>query len=148
MCVQREIVVEDLTTSLGQSIQLLFLTITHIHTHTHIHTNREKVGKWFIQLCGTTPCMVNGAEEIRATIEKHLGIKEGETTKDGLFTLREVECMGSCANAPMVQLNDDYYVRFLLFVCECGVCFTFCMYTQTFSLIHIHTHHTINNRNA
>ncbi|EWM30264.1 nadh dehydrogenase [Nannochloropsis gaditana] len=71
--------------------------------------NREKVGKYFIQLCGTTPCMVNGAEEIRATIEKHLGIKEGETSKDGLFTLREVECLGSCANAPMVQLNDDYY---------------------------------------
>lgn len=78
---------------------------------THISQNREKVGKWFIQLCGTTPCMVNGAEEIRATIEKHLGIKEGETTKDGLFTLREVECLGSCANAPMIQLNDDYYVR-------------------------------------
>lgn len=68
------------------------------------------MGKYFIQLCGTTPCMVNGAEEIRATIEKHLGIKEGETSKDGLFTLREVECLGSCANAPMVQLNDDYYV--------------------------------------
>ena len=71
--------------------------------------NREKVGKYFIQLCGTTPCMVCGSEEIKKTIEDHLGIKEGETTKDGLFTLREVECLGSCANAPMVQLNDDYY---------------------------------------
>lgn len=71
--------------------------------------NREKVGKYFIQLCGTTPCMICGSEEIKQTIEKHLGIKEGETTKDGLFTLREVECLGSCANAPMVQLNDDYY---------------------------------------
>eukprot|EP01036_Dinobryon_divergens_P031493 gene31495-40900_t len=48
-------------------------------------------------------------EKIKQTIEKHLGIHEGETTPDGLFTLREVECMGSCANAPMVQLNDDYY---------------------------------------
>lgn len=71
--------------------------------------NREKVGKYFIQLCGTTPCMVCGSEEIKKTIEDHLHIKEGETTKDGLFTLREVECLGSCANAPMVQLNDDYY---------------------------------------
>lgn len=71
--------------------------------------NREKVGKYFIQLCGTTPCMVNGSEDIKKTIEKHLGIKEGETTKDGMFTLREVECLGSCANAPMVQMNDDYY---------------------------------------
>ena len=71
--------------------------------------NREKVGKFFIQLCGTTPCMVCGSEDIKRTIEKHLGIKEGETTPDGLFTLREVECMGACANAPMFQLNDDYF---------------------------------------
>lgn len=71
--------------------------------------NREKVGKYFIQLCGTTPCMICGSEHIKKTIEDHLGIKEGQTTSDGLFTLREVECLGSCANAPMVQLNDDYY---------------------------------------
>jgi len=71
--------------------------------------NREKIGKYFIQLCGTTPCMICGSEQIKKTIENHLHIKEGETTKDGLFTLREVECLGSCANAPMVQLNDDYY---------------------------------------
>jgi NADH dehydrogenase (ubiquinone) flavoprotein 2 len=68
-----------------------------------------QVGKYFIQLCGTTPCMICGSEDIKRTIEQHLGIKEGETTPDGLFTLREVECLGSCANAPMVQLNDDYY---------------------------------------
>eukprot|EP01035_Chromulina_nebulosa_P019066 gene19066-24888_t len=48
-------------------------------------------------------------EEIKKTIEKYLNIVEGQTTKDGLFTLREVECLGSCANAPMIQLNDDYY---------------------------------------
>eukprot|EP01033_Poteriospumella_lacustris_P001212 gene1212-879_t len=71
--------------------------------------NRTKVGKYFIQLCGTTPCMICGSEEIKKTIEDHLHMKEGETTPDGMFTLREVECMGTCANAPMVQLNDDYY---------------------------------------
>lgn len=71
--------------------------------------NRQKVGKYFIQLCGTTPCMICGSEDIKKTIENHLGIKNGETTKDGLFTLLEVECLGACANAPMVQLNDDYY---------------------------------------
>ena len=71
--------------------------------------NRTPVGKYFIQLCGTTPCMVNGAEKIRSTIENHLGIHEGETTSDGLFTLREVECLGACCNAPMVQINDDFY---------------------------------------
>lgn len=71
--------------------------------------NRTKVGKYFIQLCGTTPCMICGSEDIKRTIEKHLGIKNGGTTKDGMFTLLEVECLGACANAPMIQLNDDYY---------------------------------------
>mmetsp|Transcript_49252 Transcript_49252/g.148253 ORF Transcript_49252/g.148253 Transcript_49252/m.148253 type:complete len:173 (-) Transcript_49252:464-982(-) len=71
--------------------------------------NRTKVGKYFLQLCGTTPCMICGSEDIKKTIENHLGIKNGETTKDGLFTLLEVECLGACANAPMIQMNDDYY---------------------------------------
>lgn len=71
--------------------------------------NRERVGKWFIQLCGTTPCMVCGAQDIKKAIEAYLGIKCGETTKDGQFTLIEVECLGACSNAPMVQINDDFY---------------------------------------
>ena len=71
--------------------------------------NRERVGKYFIQLCGTTPCMVNGSEEIKATICKFAGIEDGGTSADGLFTLKEVECLGACANAPMVQINDDFY---------------------------------------
>lgn len=71
----------------------------------------EKVGKFFIQLCGTTPCMLCGSEEIMQTIQKELGIKDGETTKDGMFTLLQVECLGACANAPMVQINDDYFVE-------------------------------------
>jgi NADH dehydrogenase (ubiquinone) flavoprotein 2 len=71
--------------------------------------NRNPVGKYFIQLCGTTPCMICGSEDIKGAIEEHLGIKNGETTADGLFTLLEVECLGACANAPMIQLNDDYY---------------------------------------
>merc|ERR1712226_664240 len=53
--------------------------------------------------------MICGSEEIKMIIEKNLGIKNGETTEDGLFTLLEVECLGSCSNAPMLQLNDDYY---------------------------------------
>ena len=65
--------------------------------------NREPVGKYFIQLCGTTPCMACGSELILSTIEKHLGITSGHTTKDKMFTLLEVECLGACVNAPMVQ---------------------------------------------
>jgi len=70
----------------------------------------EKVGKFFIQLCGTTPCMLCGSEEIMQTVQKELGIKDGETTKDGMFSLLQVECLGACANAPMMQIHDDYFV--------------------------------------
>ena len=70
----------------------------------------EKVGMVFIQLCGTTPCMLCGSEEIMQTVQKELGIKDGETTKDGMFSLLQVECLGACANAPMMQINDDYFV--------------------------------------
>ncbi|KAK6746869.1 hypothetical protein RB195_000237 [Necator americanus] len=71
--------------------------------------NRQPVGKYFLQVCATTPCMLRGAETITETIEKKLGIHVGETTKDGLFTLAEVECLGACVNAPMIQINDDFY---------------------------------------
>ncbi|CAD6199040.1 unnamed protein product [Caenorhabditis auriculariae] len=71
--------------------------------------NRQPVGKYFLQVCATTPCMLRGAETITETIEKKLGIHAGESTADGLFTLAEVECLGACVNAPMVQINDDYY---------------------------------------
>ena len=71
--------------------------------------NREKVGKYFIQLCGTTPCMVCGSEQVKQTIMDYLHIGDGETTPDGQFTLLEVECLGACVNAPMVQVNDDFY---------------------------------------
>ncbi|KAM7541463.1 hypothetical protein Aperf_G00000045385 [Anoplocephala perfoliata] len=73
--------------------------------------NRNPVGKYHVQLCTTTPCMLGGvgSDAILETIEKTLGIKTGETTPDKLFTLSEVECLGACVNAPMMQINDDYY---------------------------------------
>ncbi|CAG8741477.1 16484_t:CDS:2, partial [Gigaspora margarita] len=73
--------------------------------------NREPVGKYFLQLCTTTPCQLCGSMEILKTIEDHLKIKVGETTSDKLFTLVEVECAGACVNAPVLAINDDYYVR-------------------------------------
>ncbi len=60
-------------------------------------------------IVGTTPCMLCGAEDIMGAIESHLGIKSGQTTADGLFSLMEVECLGACVNAPMIQVNDDFY---------------------------------------
>ncbi|KAJ1670685.1 NADH:ubiquinone oxidoreductase 24 [Coemansia sp. RSA 25] len=71
--------------------------------------NRSPVGKYFLQVCTTTPCELCGASKIVQTIEKHLGIKVGETTPDKLFTLVEVECAGACVNAPVISVNDDYF---------------------------------------
>uniref|UniRef100_A0AAA9TE61 NADH dehydrogenase [ubiquinone] flavoprotein 2, mitochondrial n=1 Tax=Bos taurus TaxID=9913 RepID=A0AAA9TE61_BOVIN len=71
--------------------------------------NRKPVGKYHIQVCTTTPCMLRNSDSILEAIQKKLGIKVGETTPDKLFTLIEVECLGACVNAPMVQINDNYY---------------------------------------
>ena len=70
--------------------------------------NLAPVGKFHVQVCGTTPCMLRGSDDILAACAKR-GLKKGRTTADGLFTLTEVECLGACANAPMVQINDDNY---------------------------------------
>eukprot|EP01095_Lingulamoeba_sp_RSL-Kostka_P005791 TRINITY_DN1755_c4_g1_i1.p1 TRINITY_DN1755_c4_g1~~TRINITY_DN1755_c4_g1_i1.p1 ORF type:complete len:253 (+),score=88.10 TRINITY_DN1755_c4_g1_i1:72-830(+) len=70
---------------------------------------REKIGKNLVSVCATTPCMIRGSTGIYESIKNHLNIDYGETTPDGLFTLQEVECLGACVNAPMIQINDDYY---------------------------------------
>jgi len=70
--------------------------------------NLRPVGRFHIQVCGTTPCMLRGSDDLFAAC-KAKGLKKGATTEDGLFTLSEVECLGACANAPMVQINDDNY---------------------------------------
>jgi len=71
--------------------------------------NLAPVGKHFIQVCRTTPCWLRGSDAITETCKRRLGIGLKETTKDKKFTLVEVECLGACANAPMVQINDEYY---------------------------------------
>ncbi|SFR82952.1 NADH-quinone oxidoreductase subunit NuoE [Sphingomonas jatrophae] len=70
--------------------------------------NQAPVGRHLVQVCGTTPCMLRGSDDVMAAC-KNKGLIKGKTTPDGLFTLMEVECMGTCANAPMVQINDDNY---------------------------------------
>jgi NADH-quinone oxidoreductase subunit E len=71
--------------------------------------NLEPVGKYLVQLCTTTPCWLCGSSDVVKACTDHLGVKLGQTTEDGYFTLMEVECLGACSNAPMVQINDDYY---------------------------------------
>ena len=71
--------------------------------------NLSPVGKNVLQVCTTTPCWLRGSDQIYKSCKEKLGINFGETTKDREFTLVEVECLGACANAPVVQINDDYY---------------------------------------
>ncbi|MDF2494447.1 NAD(P)H-dependent oxidoreductase subunit E [Sphingomonas sp.] len=70
--------------------------------------NLAPVGRFHVQVCGTTPCMLRGSDDVLAAC-KNKGLIKGKTTPDGLFTLTEVECMGNCASAPMVQINDDNF---------------------------------------
>jgi NADH-quinone oxidoreductase subunit E len=72
--------------------------------------NTKPVGKYHLQVCTTTPCWLRGSDEVVASCKKISGLSSfGETSEDGLFTLSEVECLGACVNAPILQVNDDYY---------------------------------------
>jgi NADH-quinone oxidoreductase subunit E len=70
--------------------------------------NLAPVGRHYVQVCSTTPCMLAGSDDIKALCHKRIG-EQGRVTSDGLFSWIEVECLGACCNAPMVQINDDYY---------------------------------------
>ncbi len=70
--------------------------------------NLAPVGRYHVQVCGTTPCMLRGSDDVMAACQNK-GLIKGRTTPDGLFTLNEVECMGNCVSAPMMQINDDNY---------------------------------------
>ena len=99
----------------GEAIEyvanLLELAPIRVHEVASFYTmfNLKPVGTHFIQVCRTTPCWLCGSDEITKACLDRLGVGLGETTEDGQFTVVEVECLGACANAPMVQINDDYY---------------------------------------
>ncbi len=71
--------------------------------------NERPVGKFHLQVCCTTPCMIMGSDDIIGYLEKKLGVPRGQTTDDGLFTIAQVECLGSCGTAPMLQVNREKY---------------------------------------
>ena len=71
--------------------------------------NLKPVGKYFLQACTTTPCWLRGSDNMMRCIKDRYGISSGETSDCGRFTLLEVECLGSCVNAPILQVNDDFY---------------------------------------
>ncbi len=71
--------------------------------------NLEPIGEHHVQVCTSLPCWLRGSDGVVAACRKNLGVDFGETTADGKFTLSEVECLGACVNAPMMQIDDDYY---------------------------------------
>ena len=71
--------------------------------------NLKPVGKYFLQACTTTPCMLRGSDDMMRCIKDRLNIESGETSACGKFSLLEVECLGACVNAPILQVNDDFY---------------------------------------
>lgn len=91
--------------------RILSTPVIRVHEVAAFYTmfNLKPVGKYHIQLCGTTPCMLRGAEELKSACQKKLNIGEGGISADGKFSLIEVECLGACVNAPVVQINDDYF---------------------------------------
>ena len=96
--------IENITERLGVSLIRGYEVATF-----YTMFNLNPVGRYHLQICGTTPCMLRGSEDLKRVCQRHLGIDCKETTEDGLFTLSEVECIGACVNAPVVQINDDYY---------------------------------------
>ncbi|WP_027284103.1 complex I 24 kDa subunit family protein [Rubritepida flocculans] len=72
--------------------------------------NTKPIGRHHLQVCGTTPCWLRGSDEVKRACQDATGIADyGQTSADGLFTLTEVECLGGCVNAPILQVDDDYY---------------------------------------
>ncbi|MEN8237361.1 MAG: NADH-quinone oxidoreductase subunit NuoE [Pseudomonadota bacterium] len=90
---------------------LLGLSPMHVYEVASFYTmfHLKPVGKYHVQVCTTTPCWLRGSDDVVKLCQKKLGIKLGETTPDTAFSLSGVECLGACANAPMMQINDDYY---------------------------------------
>lgn len=91
--------------------QRLGVEPAHVHGVVTFYTmfHPKPVGKYHIQVCSTLSCMLRGSEDVVGHLQRKLGIKPGETTPDGKFSLVKVECLGSCGTAPMLQLNDAYY---------------------------------------
>jgi len=93
--------------AVSERLEMPYIRVYEVATF-YTMFNLEPVGKFYVQMCGTTPCMLRGSNEIRKVLEERIGAQQ-TVSEDGLFSWLEVECLGACCNAPMVQINDDYY---------------------------------------
>ena len=92
----------------AETVSMSFIRVLEVATFYSMF-NLEPIGKNYIQICRTTPCWLRGSNKLSDVARDITGCKLGETSNDKKFTLVEVECLGACCNAPMVQINDDYY---------------------------------------
>ncbi|MGB3723624.1 MAG: NADH-quinone oxidoreductase subunit NuoE [Pacificimonas sp.] len=92
---------------IAKQLEMPYIRVYEVATFYTMY-NLHPVGKYHVQLCGTTPCMLRGSDDVMRVLNEK-GIHKGKTTPDGMFTLTEVECLGNCATAPMLQINDDNY---------------------------------------
>jgi len=92
----------------AETLSMSFIRVLEVATFYSMF-NLEPIGKNYIQICRTTPCWLRGSNKLSEVAKNITGCKLGETSKDKKFTVVEVECLGACCNAPMIQINDDYY---------------------------------------
>lgn len=98
----------DLYHEIAKTIQVPVVEVAEAATF-YTMFPKKPVGKYLIQVCHNISCALMGADSLVGYLEEKLGVTKGETTSDGLFTVIGVECLGSCATAPMMQINQDYY---------------------------------------
>lgn len=99
---------DDIYREIGKVIGVPYVEVAEAATFYTMFAKAPR-GKYLIQVCHNISCALLGADSLISYLEKSLGIKKGETTSDKLFTLISVECLGSCATAPMMQINNDFY---------------------------------------
>ena len=92
----------------AETLDMPFIKVYEVATFYTMY-NLKKVGKFHVQVCTNLPCWLRGSDQVVDACKNQLNIGFGETSEDAMFTLTEVECLGACVNAPMMQVNDDYY---------------------------------------
>ena len=110
IAIQEDATLEDLHNAIVNAYGFDGLEVASFYTM----FNLKPVGKCVIEVCRTGPCWLMGAEDIVKYMEKKLGIREGETTPDGMFTLKTAECLASCGTAPMMQIGEKYHENLTL----------------------------------
>lgn len=101
-------VTEPMLRVVGDMLDMPYIRVLEVATFYTMFSLQPR-GKHLVQICKTTPCWLRGSDDITAVIKRKLGDEPGHVTGDGLFSWMEVECLGGCCNAPVVQINDDYY---------------------------------------